>query len=146
MNTPSKTRVVVRRELSAAPDVVFECFSDAQLLSKWFYAGDATRCEARSEFHVGGSIAFRMFGPGEEISEHRGRWVTIERNTLLRMLWIHDGDVSSLVQFEFAPSGTRTRVTVTHTDLPEEMGALFEMGWAQCLGYLAGVLIERGKA
>lgn len=145
MNAKPVTKVVVRRNLSADPAAVFECFSSAEMLAKWFYAGDATRCEAQSEFRVGGALLFRMFGPGDEVSEHRGRWISIEPNERLRLLWIHDEQAASLVQFDFESAGAATRVTVSHTDLPADMGPLFEQGWAQCLGYLARAVTENSK-
>lgn len=142
MSANATTRVVARRTLPAERAAVFECFSSAEMLAKWFYAGDATRCEAQNDFRVGGALLFRMFGPGEELSEHRGRWISIVPPELLRMLWIHDAQVASLVQFEFEAVGASTRVTVLHTDLPANMGPLFEQGWAQCLGHLARAVTE----
>ncbi|HLW49306.1 MAG TPA: SRPBCC family protein [bacterium] len=106
----------VRRKvcIAASPGTVFEFLTDAAKLVRW--AGT----EAISDARLGGAYRTAI-NPGHIIS---GDYVEVVRNSRVVFTWgwvdsrgIPPG--SSLVEIVLSPDGVGTRLTLTHTGLPE---------------------------
>jgi uncharacterized protein YndB with AHSA1/START domain len=142
--TPLET-LNVSRDIGAPPDRVFEAWTSADQIVRWWGGGGVTCPEAHVDLRSGGSYRIANALPDGSITWISGVFETIERPHRLRYTWgVEPTDpdtVPSLVEVEFSPTETGTRVTVNQTRIPGAPAReMFEAGWNGCLDGLRDLL------
>lgn len=118
-------------EIDAAPERVFDFFTQPDLMVRWM--GDFARLDPRAggDFHV--DIR------GVPV---RGAYLEVERPTRLLISWGHAGSErlppgASTVEIRLRSVADGTRVEIVHRDLPEPEAAGHPRGWRVFLDRLA---------
>jgi uncharacterized protein YndB with AHSA1/START domain len=138
--------LVVSRTFAAPPNLVFQAWSSADHVKRWFCPAGYSVPHAQVEFRVGGAFDICMRSPRGEDHWTRGRFIEIspdsrlvidmnvvgaENRTLFR--------AHTVVTFAEAHGGTRLEVTQSYT-LYEAFAATMihgaPQGWAQTLDKL----------
>jgi len=138
-------QVIVRREIAASPEAIFDAWLDPQALATWMRPGHAERTTASVDARVGGRFEIVMHTAGGPIA-HRGAYAEIDRPRRLAFTWnsVHAGEGNSLVTVEFLARPGATEVVVTHERLPDDMAAgKHRGGWTEILGHLSTYLSAR---
>jgi len=135
-------RVEVRIVIRAARERVFDAWLSPERLARFLCAGDTHVSSIDVDPHVGGS--FRVVMTSERgSSEHRGRYVEIERPARLRFTWMSTATngIETDVTVTFEPIEDSTRVTLVHDGLPDRPAAArHEGGWTSILRKCAAAL------
>ncbi len=145
---PRDRELVLERLLDAPRDAVYRCWTEADLLKRWFAPAPWSVAEAEIDPRPGGANNVTMRGPGGE--EMPGRGVFLEVVPGVRIVatdafaagWEPgEGAPFMLSIITFADEGGKTRYTarVRHwsaeaTRQHEAMG--FHSGWGQCADQL----------
>jgi uncharacterized protein YndB with AHSA1/START domain len=108
------------RILRAKRETVFQAWSTAEHVSRWFAPEGCTVVKANVEMRVGGPFELKMSAPGM-VHWLRGTFAEVVPNTRLVLdMRIDDGDGAPLfrayteIDFADAPGGTRLDVTQTY--------------------------------
>jgi uncharacterized protein YndB with AHSA1/START domain len=125
--------VVIQLHIDAPPDIVFDCFCDADALITWM--GDAARTEPRP----GGAFAVDIDGMAV-----RGEFEVVQRPTRLVFSWGFADDAqlppgASIVEVTLVEHRGGTQLTLTHRDLPDNEVSKHRHGWRRFLPVLAEV-------
>ena len=124
--------IVVVRSVSMPPDEVWPYVSDGALWARW----QGRSCEI--EPVPGGR--FEMTMPDGAIASGRVLEVTEGRRIAFTWGWegtpLAPGSTKVEIVLHPDPSGG-TRITLTHSDLPEELVDHHRGGWERCLAKLA---------
>jgi uncharacterized protein YndB with AHSA1/START domain len=129
VNATTEPKVVRELEIDASPETLWEFFTDADKLTRWF--GSAATLEPRpgGEYRV------------DVIDGHvaSGQFVELEppRRLVHTFGWEAEGDGpnpvppgSSTIEVELIPSGSGTKLRFEHRDLPnEEAAQMHGAGW-----------------
>ena len=141
IDAPQETiRLSVERRIAAAPEEVFDAWLDPQAAGRWLFATpDGTMERVEIEPRVGGRfvIAERR---GDELAEHFGEYVEIDRPRRLVFTFATSVDETpTQVTVTLEPDGEATRLTLVH-----EMDAKWadyedqtRQGWTMILEGLA---------
>jgi uncharacterized protein YndB with AHSA1/START domain len=148
------------RDFSAPRSLVFECWTTAAHLEKWFGPiGFTTTCTM--DFRRGGKVSITLSGHGMVHTVHGvyREIVPDEKIELgLRFEDIPDHEMIQTITFADAGRADRTRVTVRHRfpawdtlsprerALMEPRGGGAREGWTQTLQHLADYIATRTKA
>jgi uncharacterized protein YndB with AHSA1/START domain len=114
----SDREIVVRRTFDAAPEVVFDAFTDPEGIVRWWGPSGFTTTTEEMDVRPGGVWRQAMWGPDGTRYPNRLRYTAVERPR--RLAWIHDEDAEGSpafdveVRFEAEPGG-RTAVTLRQT-------------------------------
>jgi uncharacterized protein YndB with AHSA1/START domain len=76
---------------------------------------------------------------GDHTYPHYGRYLKVEPDRLLEFTWVSQGTLGkeSIVRVDFEPAPDGTRVTLTHSGLPDEkLRNDHEAGWTEILEWL----------
>ncbi len=134
----SDTTVVVKKVVSASLEEVFEAFTDAEIMSKWFFPGEDMYAEVTNNPVVGGDYTLKMYAKNGDIYIHVGEYKEISPPDKLVFTWNSDFVQNTLVTVTLAKSGRGTEVTISHELLPEgEMAENHREGWTGCLNRLS---------
>src|SRR4051812_5898228 len=130
----------LERTFDAPPDVVFDAWTDPEVLERWFAVDpDWDTPEADVDLRRGGRYPVPMRAPASG-AEHtvEGEYGEVDRPSRLTYTWSWvDNPMDTFVTVEFQARGDATNVVLTHTDLPgEESRAQHEHGWNACLDNL----------
>jgi uncharacterized protein YndB with AHSA1/START domain len=104
--------IVVSRVINAAPELVFEMFTEVRHLSRWWGPEGFTTTTQSFEFRVGGEWVFMMHGPdGTDFTE----WISwTEIAAPERIALLHGESRGDPNTFEsvltFEPDGAATRI------------------------------------
>lgn len=138
--------LVMSRLFPAAPAQVFEAWSSADHLKRWFCPAGFTIPEARVEFRVGGAFDICMRSPQGQQHWTRGRYLEIEPHSrlALEMNVVDERDAPlfrahTVVRFAAEAGGTRMEVTQSYTlfaPLAAAMVGGASEGWKQTLDRL----------
>jgi uncharacterized protein YndB with AHSA1/START domain len=125
--------VVVQLQIDAPPDIVFDCFCDADALITWM--GQA----ARTEPWPGGYFAVDIDG-----MLVRGEFKVVERPSRLVFSWgfANGGELppgASTVEVNLVERRGGTQLTLTHRDLPDNEVSKHRHGWGGFLPVLAEI-------
>lgn len=104
--------IVISRVISAAPELVFEAFTEVRHLSRWWGPKGFTTTTRAFEFRVGGEWDFVMHGPDGTDYQEWISWTEIsppERITLLHGAFRADPNAFASV-LTFARDGAATRI------------------------------------
>jgi len=139
MNDVNVPKVVVRREIAAPAQELFDAWLDPASLAVWMRPGDTLRSTVKTDPRVGGSFEIVMHTPAGPIP-HTGIYKEIERPRRLVFTWnspvAQNND--SLVTVEFRPARGATEIVLTHEKLPSaEAAGLHTQGWSDILVLIA---------
>jgi uncharacterized protein YndB with AHSA1/START domain len=145
--------IVISRVIDAAPELVFEAFTEVRHLSRWWGPDGFTTTTRSFEFRAGGEWDFMMHGPdGTDYSEWIA-WTEIvpaERIALRHGEFRDDPNAFESV-LTFAPDGAATRIemrTLFPTrELRDEAVEKYHAveGGRQTLGNLAAYVAEMDR-
>jgi uncharacterized protein YndB with AHSA1/START domain len=144
---PTQNRpLVISRTFPAARKLVFEAWSSADHLKRWFCPAGFTVPEARIEFRVGGAFDICMRSPDGHDHWTKGHYVEIVPNTRLVIDMspaVGNGEplfqAHTVVNFADRGDGTQLDITQTYTILDpaaESMIGGAAQGWSQTLDRL----------
>lgn len=138
----SKTgTIVVRRNIAATVDELFDAWLDPESLAQWMHPGTTARSSAKVDARVGGAFEVVMNYEGGPL-RHHGEYRIIERNRKLVFTWHSDAThhMETLVTVEFHAASASTEIVLTHARMPDhEAGREHNSGWTMALDLLAGL-------
>jgi uncharacterized protein YndB with AHSA1/START domain len=139
MNDVSVPKVIVRREIAAPAQELFDAWLDPASLVVWMRPGDTLRSTVKTDPRVGGSFEIVMHTPTGAVP-HTGTYKEIDRPRRLAFTWNSPYALNndSLVTVEFRPSRGATEIVLTHEKLPSaDMAAAHTKGWSDILVLIA---------
>ncbi|HSB53537.1 MAG TPA: SRPBCC domain-containing protein [Gemmatimonadales bacterium] len=130
--------LVVRRQIAAQREKVFEAWLDSESLAHWMRPGDSTHATVSVDPRVGGGFRIVMEGPTHGAVEHRGEYLAIEPPSLLSFTWIsRPTDYQpTVVTIEFHERGTGTELVLTHRGLAPKAVEGHRKGWTDIVRLL----------
>ncbi len=139
--------VEIRRTFQAPQSVVFDAWTTASTLSKWFARAPDTApgVVVHHDPRPGGVYVVDVFGKDGLTYRMQGMFKEVQRPSRLSFTWWYDrADYGpSLVTVEFRAAGPNaTEVVLTHEQLPERMLEGHRQGWNECFDSLA-ILISQ---
>ena len=140
--------VRITRNLAAAPDEVYDAWTDPKSVMEWMIPMPGGRTRATLEARVGGRFQIDMMSEGKTYP-HEGEYLRLERPRLIEFTWISQatGRQRSVVRVELRPiAGGGTELSLTHLELPSEQAAQeHHGGWSAALDRLGEVLSTAGR-
>ncbi|MDH5537904.1 MAG: SRPBCC domain-containing protein [Rhizobacter sp.] len=89
-STTSAPTVIVRRDIEASADELFDAWLDPASLAVWMRPGDITHAEVNVDPKIGGDFEIVMHSPtGAHV--HKGQYRVIERPHRLVFTWLSAG-------------------------------------------------------
>jgi uncharacterized protein YndB with AHSA1/START domain len=145
--SPDPDALRLERTINAPPEAVFEAWTTAETLRRWWPAGaDWETPVAEVDPRVGGRLRLVMRSPDGEVFGGSGQYLEISPPARLVFTWTWDGheghEGTQLVEVELTerPDGTTT-VVVTNTGLrDEESKRTHREGWEASFDNLDRVL------
>jgi uncharacterized protein YndB with AHSA1/START domain len=145
--------LVVARIFPASRELVFQAWSSAEHLQRWFCPAGYSVPQAKVEFRVGGAFEICMRSPQGQDHWSKGRFTEIVRNSRLVIdMQALDADERPLfraytvVSFEEQRGGsTRLEVTQTYTQFDVRAQPMIEgaaQGWGETLDRLEQEVIR----
>jgi len=136
------------RRFDAAPERVFEAWTDPVVLRRWWAAHpDWDSPAAEADARPGGSYRLAMTDTSSgETRTVGGQYTIVEPPSRLVYTWRWEGmPTESLVTVEFHPDGDGTRVELHQAGFPDEHDRdMHADGWGGCLDNLARRVFPRG--
>ena len=129
----SKPVVRLTRRLDASPELVFDAWTDPQMVRQWLVPGEMVMAALELDLRVGGRFDFVM--QGEETYTHRCVYREIERPRRLVFTWSSSATEGkdTLVTVEIEPLGEGSELTLTHEGFADQaMAELHNGGWTAC--------------
>ncbi len=136
INVPT---VVVRREIAAPAQELFDAWLDPARLSVFMRPGGTPRTAVKIDPRVGGAFEIVMHQDSGSVP-HTGVYKVIDRPRRLVFTWNspYAKQNDSLVTVEFRAKGNGTEIVLTHEGLPsDEMVAAHTKGWSDILELLS---------
>jgi uncharacterized protein YndB with AHSA1/START domain len=140
----TKPSLTVERTLSAAPQRVWQAWTQAEALKHWFAPNDAFKVEViEVDVRVGGRYRIKMNAPDGEVHDVSGvyREVVPNERLVFTWAWRTTPERESLVTVTLHPAGSGTALTLTHEQFFDESArGHHREGWIALLGRLDGAL------
>jgi uncharacterized protein YndB with AHSA1/START domain len=142
--TPETATAVVRRVLSASPDLVYDAWLDAERMLDWMCPRPARPTRIELEPKVGGRLCFDIDEQGF-LQQVTGTYLELDRPHWISFTWRptvwSESDGDSVVTVILEPHGERqTLMTILHA-LPAVMTESYERGWTRVAGQLDDQLL-----
>jgi uncharacterized protein YndB with AHSA1/START domain len=141
MTTPIE--ISVSRIISARPEQVYDLWLDPKSAgSPWFGAERVILNPV-----VDGLYYFAVQHEGRTWA-HYGRFLRLDRPRVIEQTWMSEatGGRESTLTATFEPGGDCARVTLRHTNLPDDvLGRQHEEGWTFVLGAIADRFGSRAR-
>jgi uncharacterized protein YndB with AHSA1/START domain len=118
---------------------VFEAWSSAELMSRWFVVDPSWTVEATNDFRVGGKYRVEMRRQDGTVFLAFGEYVEISAPRRLVFTWSSAVPAidRSVVTIELRPVGGATELTLIHENLPDtDEGRAHSVGWEGTLDSL----------
>jgi uncharacterized protein YndB with AHSA1/START domain len=133
---------------NAPVDKVWQIWTDAEMMKKWWSPKDFTAPVIKSDFRVGGSFLLSMRDPNGKMFWNAGRYTEIIQNQKIVSAMAFSDENGNVVPastygipgewpeivhitVEFKDFGDKTQVTVDETGIPLIMSVFSKMGWGQ---------------
>lgn len=142
-----KPSLTIKRRLIAPPSLVYQAWTDPEMLMHWFGPDHCTVFHAEADVREGGSFRVRMKATDGEIHDVSGTYLVVVPDERLEFTWawITMPERQSRVTVTLKADGDVTILTLFHEQFfDEEARAGHEYGWTQALGKLERAL--EGKA
>jgi uncharacterized protein YndB with AHSA1/START domain len=138
MTTPPRATVRVTRQFKASPERVFDAWLRPDAVRVWMLPASEQVVRVEVEARVGGRFNFVVLRQGEEV-EHVGEYLELARPHRLAFTWGAPRYSKELtrVSIDLEPSGTGTRLTLTHEGVFEDFISRTEAGWGRILDAMA---------
>ena len=131
---PKTTELTVTRLIAAPPDEVYDVWIDPQSPGgPWFGPGRLI-----IDVKLDG-LFNRIVEAGGRTFPHYGRFTVLDRPRKVEHTWMSEATrgLDTIVSTTFERDGDRTRVTLTHTGVPDdELGRQHAEGWTWVLSML----------
>jgi uncharacterized protein YndB with AHSA1/START domain len=143
---PNESEVRLERVIQASAEELFDAWTDAELLKRWWHAErDWETPAAAVDPRLGGRLRITMRNPADGTEYGgAGEFTTFERPRRLAFTWTWDDDELSrrqLVEVDFIEQGPdETLVVVTNRGLPKEEAGDYREGWTASLDNLEDAL------
>jgi len=142
--TPTE-QLNVSREIAAPPGRVFEAWTSAAQIMKWWGGGGVTCPEAHVDLRQGGAYRIANALPDGTLTWISGVFEVIEPPHRLIYTWsVEPADPAaepSVVEVEFAEIDLGTRIMVNQTRIHSvDAREMFMAGWNGCLDGLRDLL------
>lgn len=138
-----ESNICITRYLHASPQDVFDAWLDPRGVGAWWFATpDGEMQEVRLDPRVGGEFLI-VEKRGEELAEHFGVFVELERPHHLVFDFAAQKDTPlTRVTVQIEPEGKGSRITLSHELAPEwaEWKSMVMRGWNLILGSLGEVV------
>jgi len=131
------------REFAAPIQAVFDAWTQAEVLAKWFGPQDFTVLNAPTDLSVGGKYEITIQSPDNNTIKHFGEYVEINEPNSLIFTWelkdqtcagSEGQHVTTLVTLLFEQISKGTLLTLTHERLPDQAAfAGHQFGWQSSL-------------
>lgn len=151
--TEFQDALILVREFDAPIKRVFEAWSKAEVLAKWFGPEGFTVSRADIDLKVGGSYEIEIRSPDGSQIKHFGTYVEINEPNELIFTWeLEDQDckgsegqsAQTLVSISFKRVGQGTEITLTHERLPnKDAYDGHEFGWKSSFDSLTALLSNK---
>jgi uncharacterized protein YndB with AHSA1/START domain len=131
--------VIVRREIAAPAEDLFDAWLDAQSLGSWLRPAGIRETRAEADPREGGTFRIVMVDDASSIV-HAGTYREIDRPRRLVFTWSSPATRfrDSIVTVTFQPSSAATVVEIHQVGLPdEEAQDSHRAGWSDILRELA---------
>ncbi len=133
----SESKLVVTKIIKAAPEEVFEAFTDPEIMTKWFYGHEGWTVDVSNTLEVGGEYTVTMIKTDGKKYVHEGEYKVISPPEKLVFTWNSDFAQNTVVTVHFRSVGDGTEVTLEHEFLPTpEAREDHRRGWTVCLDNL----------
>jgi uncharacterized protein YndB with AHSA1/START domain len=142
----SSITVRVTRVLPADIHRVFDAWSSAEAMSKWWVVEPSWKAKVASDFRVGGKYRVEMHRDDGTVFVAWGEYLAIEPPRRLVFTWHSAAPAiqNSKVTIELTRVGASTELTVIHELLPDTPeGRAHAIGWEGTLAVLANHLAAR---
>lgn len=133
----------VERIVPASPDHVFQAWTDAEILKKWWGPKDVKCLSARIDLRVGGQYRIANELPDRTVLWISGEFEVIDRPHLLVYTWIVENTSPNIerVRIRFEPIALGTKVVLTHELIATKaISEQHRHGWIGCLDGLVKYL------
>ncbi|WP_420414574.1 SRPBCC family protein [Roseibium sp.] len=142
----------VRRIIKADPETVFEAFSKAEALQKWFSPHPEITLEVLEfQFWEGGTYRFRYSMRDGSTPVLGGRFERIKPHQKLAFTWTWEApdphaDIPTIVSIEFLAREGTTEIVLTHAQIPSEAIAdRHAAGWEATFDHLETALFPKSQ-
>ena len=139
--------LVVRRNIPAPRERIFNAFTRPELLTQWFTPSTDISVEALAfNFRPSGAFRLRYVMPDGRTPEVAGVFRRIEPPERIVMSWVWQApdpleDIPMNVTFEFLDSTDATEIVITHEGIPSDTACTVHAdGWEGTLTVLAWFL------
>ena len=135
----TKPSLTLKRRLNAAPEKVFDAWTDPKKIVKWFGPGAVKTLEAHADARVGGTFRILMRSPDGEEHDVSGvyRKVVPNEELVFTWAWRSTPERESLVTIQIKPDGDGSLLTLTHERFFDENARdHHQEGWVGCLDKL----------
>ena len=133
----------VTRRYDAAPERVFDAWLDPKTAGRFLFATpDGEMVKAEIDPRVGGKFNFTDRRPDAGDVAHVGEYLEIDRPRRLVFTFAvpqYDPGLTT-VRIDIVADGSGSRLTLTHTGVPEEWAKQTTQGWGMILEALAKAL------
>jgi uncharacterized protein YndB with AHSA1/START domain len=134
-----KPSLTIKRRLSAPPALVYQAWTDPEMLMHWFGPNNCTVFHAEADVRVGGRFRVRMKATDGEIHDVSGEYLVVVPDERLEFTWawITMPERESRVTVTLKADGDVTILTLFHEQFADEAArAGHEYGWTEALGKL----------
>lgn len=141
----AKPSLTLQRRLKASPQKVFEAFTDAAQLVRWFGPDFAPAVSAEADLRVGGKYRVTMRAKDGEIHQVSGvyREIVPDERLVFTWAWVTTPERESLVTIAIRPDNDGTLLRLTHAQFfDEEARDGHNRGWTGSLDNLERLLTE----
>ena len=128
---------MVKKIIRAGRDEVFEAFTNPEIMTKWFFAGEDWTVDVSNVLRNGGSYRISMHVPDGKTHTMVGEYREITVPEKLVFTWNSEHVRNTIVTVTFRDLEGATEVAIIHELLPtEEMRNDHRRGWSGCLNNL----------
>ncbi|BCJ89385.1 hypothetical protein IZ6_01200 [Terrihabitans soli] len=142
----AKPSLTIKKRLSAPVSLVYQAWTDPEMLMHWFGPDHCTVFHAEADVRVGGCFRVRMKATDGEIHDVSGTYIVVEPDARLEFTWawITMPERESRVTVTLKADGDITILTLLHEQFADEAArAGHEYGWTQAFGKLERTLEAR---
>lgn len=135
----TRPSLTLKRHLNATPEKVYDAWTDAEKIARWFGPGEIKVLHAEADARIGGAFRILMQSPDGEEHDVSGAYREAVPNERLVFTWAWRStpERESLVTVSIKPDGGGTLLTVTHEQFFDETARDHHReGWTGCLDKL----------